>query len=63
MALADVYDALVSKRCYKTAFARQEALDMIRDNKCGVFNPRLLDRFFAGEEKLARLYPRRSEEN
>ena len=63
VALADVYDALVSKRCYKTAFARQEALDMIRDNKCGVFNPRLLDRFFAEEEKLARLYPRRSEEN
>ena len=63
VALADVYDALVSKRCYKTAFSREDALNMIRDNKCGVFNPRLLDRFFAEEKELARLYPRRSEEN
>ena len=56
VSLADVYDALVSKRCYKGAFSRAEALKMIREHQCGVFNPLLLDRFFAVEEKLAQLY-------
>lgn len=56
VSLADVYDALVSKRCYKGAFQRAEALNMIRENKCGVFNPRLLDRFFFVEEEIARSY-------
>ena len=30
MAVADVFDALVSKRCYKDAFAYDTALDMVR---------------------------------
>ncbi len=56
VSLADVYDALVNRRCYKKPIPREEALRMIRDNECGVFNPRLLDRFFAVEDELARLY-------
>lgn len=56
VSLADVYDALVSKRCYKRAFSREEARKMILENKCGVFNPLLLDRFFAAEDELAKLY-------
>ncbi len=56
VSLADVYDALISKRCYKEAFSRKEALQMIRDQKCGVFNPYLLDRFFSVEEKLIQFY-------
>ena len=62
VSLADVYDALISKRCYKEAFCRKEALDLIRNNKCGVFNPFLLDRFFAVEDELARLYPQPGKE-
>lgn len=62
VALADVYDALVSRRCYKGAFPREEALNMIREGKCGVFNPRLLDRFFSVEDELARLYWPQKEE-
>ncbi len=56
VSLADVYDALVSKRCYKNSFSREEAKRMILENKCGVFNPILLDRFFSVEDKLANLY-------
>lgn len=62
VSLADVYDALVSKRCYKSAFSRAEALEMIRGGKCGVFNPRLLECFLAVEEEIAGLYVRNSEE-
>ena len=63
VSLADVYDALVNKRCYKRAFPREEALRMIRNNECGVFNPLLLDRFFSVEEELAQLYEYNGKEN
>lgn len=56
MSLADVYDALCCKRVYKDAFPRETVLQMIRDGKCGVFNPDLLERFFAIEEKLQKMY-------
>ena len=45
VSLADVYDALVSRRVYKGAFDRSEALRMIRNGECGVFNPRLVSCF------------------
>lgn len=43
VAMADVYDALTSKRCYKKAFSHEEALNMILEGKCGAFNPLLLE--------------------
>lgn len=42
VALADVYDALISERVYKTAYTHEEALRMILDGECGSFNPLLL---------------------
>ena len=42
VALADVYDALTSKRVYKPAFSHEKAVDMILNGECGVFNPVLL---------------------
>lgn len=42
VALADVYDALVSKRCYKDAFTHDKAIEMILNGECGTFNPLLL---------------------
>lgn len=43
--IADVYDALTQERCYKKAFTHEVALDMICTNKCGIFNPRLVEVF------------------
>lgn len=43
VALADVYDALTSKRVYKAAYAPEKAVEMILNNECGVFNPLLLE--------------------
>ena len=42
VALADVYDALTSERCYKKAYSHEEALKMILKGQCGAFNPTLL---------------------
>ena len=43
VALADVYDALTSKRCYKDSFSHDKAVEMILAGQCGAFNPLLLD--------------------
>lgn len=56
VALADVYDALQSRRCYKDAFSRQEAVDMIVGGKCGAFNPALLDAFLKVEDGLYAIF-------
>ena len=42
VALADVYDALISERCYKKAYSHDDALKMILEGQCGAFNPTLL---------------------
>ena len=42
VALADVYDALTSERCYKKAFSHEKAVHMILNGECGAFNPLLL---------------------
>ncbi len=56
VSLADVYDALISKRVYKEAYQVEEALEMIQTGKCGVFNPRLLECFLQVEKQLRNLY-------
>ncbi len=43
VSIADVYDALTSKRVYKDAFAHEKAIWMILNGECGRFNPLLLD--------------------
>lgn len=42
VALADVYDALTSDRVYKKAITHSEAVKMITEGKCGVFNPEII---------------------
>lgn len=42
VALADVYDALTSKRCYKDGFPHEKAMEMILNGECGAFNPLVL---------------------
>jgi putative two-component system response regulator len=43
VALADVYDALTSKRVYKPAYTHDKAMDMILGGECGQFNPKLME--------------------
>lgn len=43
VSVADVYDALVSKRVYKKSFSSEKAIEMIFNGECGSFNPILLD--------------------
>ena len=43
VALADVYDALTSKRVYKPPYTHKQAINMIYNGECGAFNPILLE--------------------
>ena len=56
VSLADVYDALVSKRCYKEPLSAEKARSMILKGECGAFNPRLLEGFLQAEPLLRKFY-------
>ena len=45
VSIADVYDALVSKRCYKKAYAHDDAVAMIMNGDCGAFSDKILHCF------------------
>ena len=45
MAIADVYDALISERPYKKAFSHEEACKIIADGAGTHFDPVLVDEF------------------
>ena len=53
MAVADVYDALISRRVYKPAFTHQQALDVMRKGRGTHFDPDVLDAFFEIEDRFA----------
>ena len=57
VSLADVYDALISKRVYKEAFSHEKAMRMILNGECGAFNPILLEAFVEIQDKLQRVMP------
>jgi putative two-component system response regulator len=48
MALADVFDALISVRVYKTAMSPAEARDIITDGRGKHFDPDVTDAFLHG---------------
>ncbi len=45
VAIADVYDALITTRVYKPAYSHERAIEMINGGECGVFNPKVLHAF------------------
>jgi len=52
MAVADVFDALVSKRAYKKSFSIEQATDMIVEGKGKQFDPKVVDAFIASLDKF-----------
>ena len=51
-ALADVYDALSLGRVYKAAWPKEKVLRFIREERGGMFDPRLVDLFFENLDEL-----------
>lgn len=55
MALADVYDALRSTRCYKKSISHQDSCDIIRKERGKHFDPDVVDIFFENEKEFERI--------
>jgi putative two-component system response regulator len=56
MAIADVYDALISPRPYKKGFLHEKAVSIIKEGKGTHFDPILVDVFMSVVEKFNDLY-------
>jgi len=56
MALADVFDALVSKRCYKDSFSFEKAFSIIEESLGSHFDPELGKMFISCRPALQALY-------
>lgn len=63
MAVADVYDALISRRCYKPPFPHEEAFRIMREENGKIFDPMILDTFFSIEEKIKKIASKYQDEN
>ncbi len=55
VAVADVYDALTSKRSYKEAFSHQKAMEIIKKDRGTHFDPDVVDAFLAHEDEFRRI--------
>ena len=55
MAVADVYDALISRRCYKAPFSHEESTRLMREQRGAAFDPVVLDAFFAIEDEILQI--------
>ena len=58
VAVADVFDALVSKRCYKDTFSYDKAFSIIQESLGSHFDPKLGKIFIDSREKFEMLYSR-----
>ena len=58
MAVADVFDALISKRCYKDAFPFEKAVQIIREDSGSHFDPKIVEAFLAAETKIKEISER-----
>ncbi len=52
MAVADVYDALISTRCYKKAFSHAKSVDIINEGAGSQFDPMVIECFNSVKEEI-----------
>lgn len=56
VAIADVFDALLSKRPYREAWKLEDVQQYIEDRKAIQFDPHLVDIFMKNREKFSKIY-------
>ena len=55
MAVADVFDALVSRRSYKKPFTFEKAMDIIREGAGSHFDPKVADAFLGAADEVKKV--------
>jgi adenylate cyclase len=63
MAVADIYDALISRRCYKEPFPHALAITMMQEGRGRTFDPVVLDAFFRIEGTVKEIAERFKDES
>ena len=53
--MADVFDALVSVRCYKNAMSYDEAMDIIKKDAGSHFDPKVVEAFVAASDEVKQI--------
>jgi len=56
VAIADVYDALTSKRCYKKEMSHTRSKEIIIDEKGEIFDPDVVNAFLASENQFQKIW-------
>lgn len=59
MAVADVFDAVSAKRCYRDAMPIEECSRIIREGSGVDFDPDVVDVFLANKDKVEEIYEHR----
>lgn len=59
MAVADVFDAVSAKRCYRDAMPIEECYRIIREGRGVDFDPDVIDVFLANKDKVEEIYEHR----
>lgn len=55
MAVADVYDALITRRIYKPAFSQDQTVDIIRNDSGKAFDPEIVKVFLNNKDNFHRI--------
>ena len=61
MAIADVYDALISERCYKKAMSPEKAFEIIRKESGAQFDPHLAQVFLKHRNQFTDMFPEKDD--
>ena len=56
MAVADVFDAVSAKRCYRDAMPLEQCYDIIQKGRGKDFDPDIVDIFMANKDKVEEIY-------
>jgi len=62
LAMADVYDALTSERCYKEAFSHEKSREIIVEGSGKHFDPRVVEAFLNCEDQFIRIKKENADE-
>ena len=58
MSVADVYDALISRRCYKPPFSHAESMEIMHKSRGTMFDPAVFDAFVSIEPEIQKIAAR-----
>jgi adenylate cyclase len=63
MAVADVYDALISRRCYKPPFTHAHSMELMFKARGEIFDPAVFDAFVSIEPQIQQIASRYQDEH